>query len=216
MVGNKSQFLIALFVCFILPGCSHTQKAIILKEIRTFKKVKVSTNCMDGITSMKFLKENKVLAIGYEDGEIRLWDITTGQILKKFNERLCPVAPVALSFSPDGDYVATAGCLRIKQGKCDPRYRYMSLQDLNSGKTIRKFKSREKTFPIVFSLAFSADRKIIASAGGDDTIKLWDVGDGMLSRELKPHKGFVGYLNFPLMEGILCQSIMTEPSSSGT
>jgi WD40 repeat protein len=44
---------------------------------------------------------------------------------------------------------------------------------------------------LVISVAFSPDGKTLASAGGDETIKLWDVTTGKVLQTLTGHSGYV-------------------------
>src|SRR5437588_3227871 len=56
----------------------------------------------------------------------------------------------------------------------------------------------------VYSLCFSPDGKLLASASGDGTARLWDVATGKQKRELKGHDGNVYAVAFtPDGKGIL-------------
>ena len=98
---------------------------------------------------------------GYDDGTVRLWNLS-GQQLAQFQAHQGPVGSV--SFSPDGQILATAGGL-------DETARLWNL----SGQQLAEFKGHRDG---VFRVSFSPDGKLLATAGFKGTVKLWRV-DGL-------------------------------------
>jgi WD40 repeat protein len=84
-----------------------------------------------------------------------------------------------VAFSPDGKHILS--------GSIDQS---LKLLDTTSGKLVQEFKAfKEKAFEkghqeAVLSAAFSPDGKQIVSGGMDRTIKVWNVADGNVLREL--------------------------------
>ncbi len=48
----------------------------------------------------------------------------------------------------------------------------------------------------VWSVAFSPNGRLLASSGGDQTIRLWDVRDGTCQKVLQGHTSLVGSVQF--------------------
>ena len=99
------------------------------------------------------------------NGTVRLWDASTGQLMKASTIGDAESIVWAVTFSPDGQRIAAAGADGVIQ-LLDGR----SLE--NTG---RPFSGHEDT---VAGLAFSPDGRTLASASRDETIRLWNVESG--------------------------------------
>jgi len=93
----------------------------------------------------------------------------------------------ALSFSPDGNYLLAATGITGLRGEA-------TLWDLKTGKLERTF--TEGHSDILYGAIFSPNGKIIATAGYDRLIQLWDVTSGNRIRTLKGHNGPVHDIAF--------------------
>ena len=96
--------------------------------------------------------------------DMRLWDVTTGALIRIFKGHANRVEAVA--FSPDGK--------RILSGSLD---RSLKLWSIETGTVLRTFVGHRGA---VTSAAFSADGTRILSGSVDKTIKLWDAKTGGL------------------------------------
>jgi serine/threonine-protein kinase len=116
----------------------------------------------------------RVLFSGYDD-TVRLWDLATGQEVRRFVGHKGLVH--GLAFLPDGSRVVTGG-----------RDGTVRLWDVETGKEVRQFPEHEGA---VLGLALSPDGKRLLTGGQDKTLRLCDVATGKMIRQLKGHTGLV-------------------------
>jgi WD40 repeat protein/uncharacterized caspase-like protein len=119
----------------------------------------------------------RVLA-GCDNGTLRLWDATSGELVRVIKAHRKGITAVA--FSPDGTRLLSAG-------ESDEGFK---LWDATSGQLLRGFEGHpDPKYPIlstVYSLAFSPDGRRVLS-GGNRTVKLWEADSGELIRTMKGH-----------------------------
>jgi WD40 repeat protein len=151
----------------------------------------------DEVFSIAFSPSDKILAIGCRDRSVILWDITdkrkeTVTEPKGGIERLNFDPVSAIAFSPDGELLAIGGHYTQKSAP--------NLWDV-----------RGKNQPIrlvghslaAFSVPFSHDGNLVATASVDKTIKLWDRNTGLLVTTLQGHVGGVFSVAFSPDDRIL-------------
>jgi serine/threonine protein kinase/WD40 repeat protein len=138
---------------------------------------------------------------------LRLWDVTTGRMVKEFEGHKAPINCVA--FSPDGRF-ALSGSGDFEE---DPLKRVtpknaidctVRLWDTATGKEFGRFEGHETP---VRSVAFSTDgRRILSCSGdksysrwrikGDCTVRLWDVETRKELRRFTAHDDRVNCVAF--------------------
>jgi dipeptidyl aminopeptidase/acylaminoacyl peptidase len=123
------------------------------------------------VTALAFSRDGSYLAVASglpgTSGEVRVYFFPPSGIPLNRPEVVIPAhkdAVLALSFSPDGDTLATCGYDRL-----------IKLWDLSTGKELRTLKDHSDA---VYAAAFSPDGKLLASAGADRAVKVWDVAAG--------------------------------------
>jgi WD40 repeat protein len=144
------------------------------RPIRTF-------NHRQMVDTIAFHPKGEQLATGGHDGQIRLFDVNKGNQIRAIaaHQPQQQGYIYCLAWSPDGKYLVS--------GSYD---KSMKLWDAASGKMVREFKAyNEKNFPrghreAVFCIAFSPDGRFLASGSSDRTIKIWNVSNGQVVREL--------------------------------
>lgn len=111
----------------------------------------------------------------------RLWDVASGQVIKKLPHQ----GPVLQAvFSPDGRRIATASWENTENVK---------LWDGHSGKPIATLTGHQSG---VERVVFSNDGKLLATTSADSTARLWDGVNGNPLGILEGHKGLVQDVQF--------------------
>ncbi|RKU28638.1 hypothetical protein C6497_07705 [Candidatus Poribacteria bacterium] len=106
--------------------------------------------------SMALSPDGKIIAVGYDNEEIHLFDVSTEEVVRTIQT---VGRTDKLDFSPDGQTLAGCGS-------------EVYLWDVNTGKLIDTLTGHTNQ---VFTIAFSPDGKTLASGGWDSTIIIWEI-----------------------------------------
>ena len=121
------------------------------------------------------LSPDGILATSHADGNISLWEITSGKSLLTLKGHFS--FTFGLAFSSDGKILATGGHDHL-----------VKLWDMETGECLRTL---DKHTAPVWSVSFSPDGKTLASGSSDNSIRFWDVGSGRCSKVLDGHSNCV-------------------------
>lgn len=113
--------------------------------------------------------DGELLAAGYDDGVIRLWQLANGQLLAQFPAHDDEVR--GLDFAPDGRLLASASADQT-----------VRIWDVATTELLQTLLGHIRP---VNSVAFAPDGHLLASAGDDLTIQLWDVNEWARLRYLQ-------------------------------
>ncbi len=119
------------------------------------------------VSSVAFSPDGKYVASGSwnESLNVKLWDASTGKLLRTFSGH--PKSVEAVAISPDGRQVLS--------GSSD---KTLKLWDTSTGRLIRTFEGHEWG---VSSVAFSHDgRRVVSSSMIERTLKVWDASSGQI------------------------------------
>lgn len=148
----------------------------------TYHTYSSKPGALNDILSLAFSPCGKFLASSALDGSIKIWDAEKGTLLQTLQS-----GASSLAFSPDGKFLAGSegGQIRLWRTKDWQLDKILRRQDIKSNEPI----------------TFSPDGKLIVAGGGywEETqpnnwvitgggIKIWDVDEGYLLRELSSDK----------------------------
>ena len=111
------------------------------------------------VTAVAFRPGGDVLAAGYDDGRVRLWDWRKQTLLREIEAHKQDVS--ALAFSADGGRLASAG-----------EDRAIHLWDVKTGRHLGGLIGHTDRIP---GLVWHPDGRRLYSAGWDTTARVWDV-----------------------------------------
>jgi WD40 repeat protein len=155
-----------------------------LWEVASGSEVRSLTGHTNGVNSVAFSPDGRLLASGSLDRTIKLWEVASGSEVRSLYGQADWVRSVA--FSPDGKLLASGSCGKRRGfGYCIQGE--IKLWDVASGREVRTLSGHTDW---VWSVAFSPDGRLLASGSWDTTIKLWEVASGSEVRSLTGHPGF--------------------------
>ncbi|KAG1893947.1 WD40-repeat-containing domain protein [Suillus fuscotomentosus] len=133
------------------------------------------------VFSISLSPDGKKVASGSEDDGVRLWDMDTGKVVKKFTGHTDGVKSVC--WSPDGG--------RVVSGSDDETFR---VWDVESSDTMTVLilapKMRKEKDDFIWAVCdYSPDEDMIATGGDNYGLKIWDSNTGELLKTLDRHGG---------------------------
>lgn len=144
-----------------------------------------SDTSAEPLTAAAFSADGKIRALA-RYGSVEVSDVKTGKLLRVLD--LGDGKVNAVHFSPDGKLLVTASGITGLKGVA-------TLWEVATGKRVREI-GGEAHRDILFDAEFSPDGQLIATAGYDRIIRLWEVETGKYLRKFPSHNGAVYDLAF--------------------
>jgi WD40 repeat protein len=122
---------------------------------------------------VSFSSDGRMVALGYLDGAVRLWDYQSEGLMKEFTDQHSRIWSV--TFSPDDTWLVAGG----EDGK-------VVFYDVRARRALRPVTG---TSTWIAGLCFTPDGKTLASAEGEGVLNLWNVATREVALTLKGHIG---------------------------
>jgi len=193
-----------------------------IEQIEKFIPIQTLEGHMKGVASVAFSPDGKYIVSGSKDKTIKIWEVSTGKLVRTLTGHKKYVNSVIVSF--DGKYIisgsndetvkvwefSTGELIQTLEGHSwyvlavtvspDGNFvvsssfdKEIKVWDLATGDLVRTLKGHTKE---VGSIAISPDNKYIVSGSGDKTLKVWDISTGELIRTLRGHKKYINSVIF--------------------
>jgi WD40 repeat protein len=152
-------------------------------EIDTGKEIRVLKGHAAAVFCLALSADGHVLASGGFDHLVKLWDVTSGNEVRTFAEPKRPGINQevrAISLSSDGKWLASSEVGFTQTGnEFQYVYKHVKIWNLKTGQLMLTLD--QPGFEIN-GIAFSPDNRLLAGAGADGVVNLWDITTGRLER----------------------------------
>ncbi|WP_448267950.1 WD40 domain-containing protein [Nostoc sp. DSM 114159] len=163
----------------LMQTVATLQQAVYLKPNEKKENRAIEVNTLEGhsstVISVAYSPNGQQLASASADNTIKIWDVSSGQLLKSLTSHSSTVRSVA--YSPNGQQLASASDDKT-----------IKIWDVSSGQLLKTLTGHSST---VISVAYSPNGQQLASASFDKTIKIWNVSSGQLLKSLTGHSSTV-------------------------
>lgn len=179
--------IVALAVCNDgqRMATAHEDGGLLVRQIRTNQVLRdfdalragntPDASSHGSVKAMTFTQTGNEIISGGRDGDVRVWDISSGGVSRLIRAHDAGIASLALS--PDGTRLAT--------GSTD---RETAIWEFPSGREVRRWSAHESAVPV---LAFFPTGGRLLTAGADGRAKVWRLESGDLLASCDSHTGAI-------------------------
>jgi WD40 repeat protein len=171
---------------------SGATNRLAFREVGSWRKLRILDGAGAGATqkagaaTVAFSKDGRLLAVGYRDGWVRLWDFRRQRLIKGMKVDDDDHFGMGVSFSPNGRWLASVsvgGPARVV------------LFDLTDLKHIRPALTNKAHAGNSWSAIFTPDSRTLVTSGGDGLIKFWNLGTLKIALSLEQNPGLGAFLS---------------------
>jgi WD40 repeat protein len=176
---------------FIPESPSGATNRLAFREVGSWRKLRILDGAGTGATwkagaaTVAFSNDGRLLAVGYGDGWVRLWDFKRQRLIKKMKVDDDDHFGMEVIFSPNGRWLASVsvgGPARVV------------LFDLTDLEHIRPVLTTKAHAGNSWSAIFTSDNRSLITSGGDGLIKFWNLETLKIALTLEQNPGLGAYL----------------------
>ena len=157
-------------------GADVADRVIVWDIASGQERLNLTGDTIEQVHVVSLSHDGQRLLTGTSHLAFRIWNVETKQIVTTLAERGGALqSTVMAAISPDGRFAAVART--DADSATDPG---IDLMDVESGKLLHTLAGHGRDLTV---LVFSADGQRLATAGQDDSVKVWDVATGPRSPE---------------------------------
>jgi len=181
--------LLLFLILFLLWGCNQNQlqsrspnfsySSLNINSPSTVNGdiiLKLDTKGHTGVIRDIIVTNDKDIISASDDKTIRVWSSKTGKEKRKILGEIGRGDDgkiFAIALSPNEEFLAVAGFIKLKREKSDFPY-YIRIYKYKTGKLLKILEAHKDT---INDLAFSPDGKYLISGSADSTAKIWKVAE---------------------------------------
>lgn len=163
---------------------SLTKKAANIENINATLFTEIG-RYYSSVTAVAINNQGTILAAGYQDGKIRLWDVLSGGVLKEISAHSASIT--ALKFSKNDQFLGS--------GSDD---KSVKIWNVALGSLYTSFTAGEKINCLAFT---NSNKKLVAGSGNN--LVVFDILESQISGSYKIHDDEVTAIDFSLNELLL-------------
>jgi WD40 repeat protein len=171
---------------------SGATNRLAFREVGSWRKLRILEGAAAGATpkagaaTVAFSNDGRLLAIGYRNGWVRLWDFKHQRLIKELKVDDDDHFGMGVSFSPNGRWLASVsigGPARVV---------LFDLTDLEHFRPVLTTKAHAGNS---WSAIFTPDNRSLITSGGDGLIKFWNLETLKLALSLEQNPGLGSFLS---------------------